>query len=104
MSPLWNTWRCRRNANFFMLSLMGFFGSLIVIAIIHHNGLDRYAAPALPAIGLLVVVWTGQAIRQARARRRERLQRPPLSRDELRVARSKLMHSRKANNESNNCY
>jgi peptidoglycan/LPS O-acetylase OafA/YrhL len=95
MNPLWNTWRCRRNANFFMLSLAGFFGLLIVIAIIHHNGLDRYAAPALPAIGLLLVVWTGQAIREARARHREQLQRPPLSRDELRVARSKLMNSRK---------
>jgi len=96
MTPLWNTWRCRRNANFFMLSLTVFFGLLIVSAIIHHNDLDRYAAPALPVLGLFLVIWAGLAIRQARARHRERLQRPPLSRDELRVARSKLMNDRKA--------
>lgn len=91
MSPLWNTWRCRRNANFFMLSLAGFFGLLIVVAISHHNDLDRYAAPTLLVLGLLLVIWMGQAIRQARARHRERIPRPILSRDELRVARSKLM-------------
>lgn len=77
-----------------MLSLAGFFALLIVGAIIHHNDLDRYVAPALPALGLLLVAWGWKAIRQARARRRERLQRSPLSCDELRVARSKLMKDR----------
>jgi hypothetical protein len=95
MSPLWNTWRCRRNANFFMFSLAGFFGVLIVIAIIHHNDLDQYVAPVLAALGLLMTVWTGQAIRRLRAYQRQRLPRSPLSRDELRVARSKLMNDRK---------
>ncbi len=96
MNPLWNTWRCRRNANFFMFSLAGFFGLLIVIAIIHHNDLDQYVAPVLTALGLLMTVWTGQAIRRLREYQRERLPRSPLSHDELRVARSKLMKDRKA--------
>jgi hypothetical protein len=96
MNPLWNTWRCRRNANFFMFLLAGFFGLLIVFALIHHNDLDRYAAPTLLVLGLCLVMWAGQAIRQARARYSERLKRSSLSRDELRVARSKLMKDRKA--------
>ena len=50
MRPLWNTWRCRRNANFFILSLAGFFALLIAVAMIHQAGLDEYVAPALPAL------------------------------------------------------
>lgn len=82
-----------------MLSLAGFFALLIVGSIIHQTGLDEYVAPALPALGLFLVAWGWKAIRQARECRREHLQRPPLSRDELRVARSKLMNDRKAKND-----
>jgi hypothetical protein len=95
MQPLWNTWRCRRNANFFMQALAGFFVLLIVSAIIRQNDLGQYVAPVLIALSLLAAVWLGQAIRRARTRHRERLPRSPLSRDELRVARSKLMNDRK---------
>ncbi len=79
-----------------MLSLAGFFALLIVGTIIHHTGLDQYVAPALPALGLLLLAWTGQAIREARACRRKRSHRSRLSCDELRVARSKLMKDRNA--------
>ena len=96
MRPLWNVWRCRRNANFFMLSLAGFFGLLIIVAIIRHLDLDQYIVPALPALVLGLIAWSWRAIRQARARRGERLQRMPMSCDELRVARSKLMKRRTA--------
>ncbi len=72
----------------------------IIYHIIHDNGLDDYVAPALHTFGLLLGVllaaWGWKAIRRARARRPEPYQRTPLSCDELRVARSKLMKHRNA--------
>lgn len=79
-----------------MLSFAGFIGLLLVGVLIHHNDLDQYVVPVLPVLGLALVAWGWKAIRRARAQRRERLQRSPLSCDELRVARSKLMKDRNA--------
>ena len=59
-------------------------------------GLDQCIAPTLLVLALWLVAWGWKAIRQERARRRERLRRSPLSCDELRVARSKLMKDRNA--------
>lgn len=96
MSPFWNSLfdhlrGCGRNATIFMLALAGFFGLLIAAATIYQTRIWQYVVPALPAIGL---VWACKAIQ--RARRPERLQRSPLSCDELRVARSKLVKARNA--------
>ena len=96
MDPFWNTWRSRRNFNYFFVSLVGFVAFFIIGTIIHQTGLEQYLVPTLPGFGLVFVVWAVHSIRRARARRRERLQRSPMSRDELRVARSKLMQYRKA--------
>ena len=96
MNSLWDTWRGRRNFSYFFVGLAGFVTLFIVGAVIHHFGLEKYIVPALPCLGVLFVVWFAQGIRRERARRRERLRRAPLSRDELRVARSKLMQYRKA--------
>ena len=92
-----------------MLSLVGFFALLIIpaimvsagldqwiAAIIVSAGLDQWIAPTLLALGMWLAACGWMAIRQARARRRERLRRSPLSCDELRVARSKLMKDRNA--------
>ena len=82
-----------------MLSLAGFFALMIAGALIHQAGLDEYAAPALPVLGLGLAAWGWQAIRAARMCRRAQWRRSPLSRDELRVARSKLMNERKGKND-----
>ena len=79
-----------------MLSLAGFFASLIIPAIMVSAGLDQCVAPTLLVLGMWLAAWGWMAIRQARARRRERLRRSPLSCNELRVARSKLMKDRNA--------
>ena len=79
-----------------MLSFTGLFGLLIVAAIIHNTGLDQHLAPALPILGLVLLAWGWKAMQGVRASRRERLQRSPLSCDELRVARSKLVKGRNA--------
>src|SRR6267378_3483572 len=83
-----------RNPTVFIIAVAVFFGLIALIAIINETGLTQYIIPALPWTGVLAVVWAGVAIRRAWARRRERLQHPPLSCDELRVARSKLVKDR----------
>lgn len=83
-----------RNPMVFIIAVAVFFGLDGLIAIINETGLTQYVTSSLPWMGVLAVVWAGTAIRRARARRRERLQHPPLSCDELRVARSKLVKVR----------
>ena len=109
MRPFWTSLyqhlgECGRNATIFLLALAGLFGLLTLVAIINANELLPYIVSALPMIGIFGVVRAATAIRRARVRRRERLPRPPLSRDELRVARSKLMKDRKAKHDSANYY
>ncbi len=98
LSPDWNPWRSRRNFNLFVVSLAGVGTLLIAGIIIHATGLIEHLQFTLPGFALWFLVLGRQAVRRARARarRRERLQRSPLSRDELRVARSKLVQYRKA--------
>ena len=48
----------------------------------------------LPVMGLYFLAWGWSAFRLARANRRNKLRYSPLSRDELRVARSKLLKDR----------
>lgn len=85
---------CGRNATFFVCLLAAFFGVPVLIAVLSETGARDYVLPALPWIGVFALAWAARAIRRARARRRERLERHPLSRDELRVARSRLMKDR----------
>jgi hypothetical protein len=96
MGPFWSSLfehlkDCGRNATLFILTLGGLLVLLCLVAIICSTELHKYLLPGLPAIGVLALAWVGVVIRRARARRRQRLERSPLSRDELRVARSKLM-------------
>ena len=94
LKPLWTTWRCRSNANLFMLSLVGFFASLVVIAILIHTGVHRHLLPALPVVAIYFAIWTVRTWRRMLALRKERPEFGPLSRDELRKARSKLVKDR----------
>ena len=88
----------RRIAGMFFGTLMVllvllFIGAILVQSIGAENlrtGLV-YASPI--ATGLFLI-WIWRAILRARARRRDRYKISPLSRDELRKARSKLMRAK----------
>ena len=107
MSPLWislceNLRHYGRNATVFVFALAGFFGLLAgffglltLVAIINFAELLPFMVPLLPGIGLLAAAWAWVAFRRTRTRQRERVPRHPLSRDELRVARSKLLKEKK---------
>jgi hypothetical protein len=99
MSPFWGSLfeqlkRCGRSASLFLVTLAVLFIVLCLAAFILSTELYKYLKPALAVIAVLAFARLGVGIRRARARRRERLENSPLSRDELRVARSKLMKDR----------
>ena len=81
---------CGRHANLFIFALAGCLGVLLLAIMVCQSELRRFIFPALPWLGVFLLVWVCLAIRRVRRRRRERLPRSPLSDDELRVARSKL--------------
>lgn len=72
---LYDTFKDRRYGALFLISL----AALVLSPIL------------LPVMGLYVLKWGWSAICVARANRRNKLRYSPLSRDELRVARSKLL-------------
>jgi len=98
MNSFWDNpydhFKDRRYAGLFWSSLMALFGGLVlsafIAALLFGLGMQEYFLEALPGIGILFVAWVVLKFRQARARSREKLQHGPLSRDELRIARSKL--------------
>ena len=95
MNPFWSmydSFKDRRYGGLFLTSLVVFFlGLLIFGTVICTLNLQEYFPYALPGVGLLAVAWIWRVVRRTRAGRRERLRYLPLSRDELRVARSKLV-------------
>lgn len=99
MIPFWTSLSddlkvCGRNVKFFLCVFIAFFGVPVLIAVVIETRVREYLLPALPWAGVVALAWLAVGIHRARARRRERLQRRPLSCDELRVARSKLMKDR----------
>lgn len=87
----WTTWRCRRNANFFILSLVGLFVILILHRLLTGSGIDRPALVMLPVAVIGLGIWMVRVWLQRRSSRNQRYERRPLSRDELHKARSKLV-------------
>ena len=81
-----------------MATLAGLFILIVVASVMWGENLQTYAVRALPGIGVIAVVWVAVTIRRARARCRQRLSRGPLSYDELRKARSKLVKSQSPGN------
>ena len=99
MGPFWTSFfehlkDCGRDATLFMMALAGFIGVLVIVVILEATRLREYFVQAALILFLLVLVRLGLFVRRFRARRRERLHFPPLSRDERRVARSKLVKDR----------
>ena len=82
---------CGRSGTLFIFALAGLACLAALAVIICVTELYKYLLPMLPVIALVAAAWVGMTIHRARGRRRERLHRSPLSRDELRVARSKLV-------------
>jgi hypothetical protein len=74
---LYDTFKDRRYGILFLIALVALVLSPIL----------------LPMMGLYVLAWGWSAFRLARANRRNKLQYSPLSRDELRAARSKLLNN-----------
>jgi hypothetical protein len=96
MSPFWASLfeelRGRgRNGTLFIFAIAILLGLLLFAAQIPRDVYVNYVLPVLPWAGLLVAAGSVWSILKGRARRRERLQRGPLSRDELTKARSKLV-------------
>ena len=78
-----------------MLSLVGFFISLIVVGLLIRNGFHQQLLPALPVVAICFAIWMVKAWRRMRAMHNQRPECGPLSRDELRKARSKLVKDHK---------
>jgi hypothetical protein len=99
MKPFWGSLfehlkDCGRNATIFVLALGGLLSSLILIGIINESPLHDYIPQIVAGLGFVAACWICVAIRRIFARRREHPERGPLSCDELRVARSKLLKDR----------
>ena len=93
--PFWTTWRCRSNANLFMLTLIGFFISLVLVGVVIRTGFYQHLLPVFPIAAVYFAVWAFRTWRRMRDQRSQRAECGPLSRDELRKARSKLVKDRK---------
>ena len=95
----YDTFKDRRYAALFWSTLMMLIGLLVlggfVIALLAELNLPTYVLEAMPALAIPGLVWGALRFRQAYLRSREKAPRGPLSRDEARVARSKLRNGMK---------
>jgi hypothetical protein len=103
MSPFWaglfdHLKDCGRNSTAFLGGLAGLFGVLVIGTIVskfvHEEGSQPFIIVFGAGIALWMATWSIATLRRAFGRRRDRLRHPPLSCDELRVARSKLLKNR----------
>ncbi len=100
MSSLWETLydgvKDRRYGVMFFATTAVCAGMAVVAIIlyqaIHALGLESHLPAAAAVLGLLLLTWVCRGVRLIRKRRREGLRFPPLSRDEWRKARSKLVN------------
>jgi hypothetical protein len=90
-SNLYDSFKDRLYGGLFLSTILAFIASLVLGAVIGFFNLQIYFPYMLLGIGLLVAIQIWRCLRRARAERKKRLQHSPLSRDELRVARSKLL-------------
>lgn len=100
MDPFWRSFSdqfktCGRNPTLFLMVLAAFLALVALGAIVYSTRLHEYLLIILPGSVLFFFALLGLARRRARARRRPVPEPPPLSRDEIRVARSKLLNEQK---------
>jgi hypothetical protein len=94
-SNLYDSFKDRRYGGLFLSTVLAMIASLVLGAVIGLFDRQIDIPYVLPGIGLLAAAWMGWSLRRALMRSREKLRHGPLSRDELRVARSKLRNERK---------
>src|ERR1051326_4050774 len=99
MSPFWkvifeNLEDRGRGIKTFIIMLAVAFGLCLGAALMEQSALRDWIVAALPWVGVAFMIWLTWTIRRARARGRERLQRSPLSDDELLKAQMKLRNPR----------
>ena len=96
---LYDNIKDRRYGALFLFALLAFLGlpffGAITYGFLRETGLEEYFGEALLGIGILCLVWCLVKFCQAWRRGEEKMRREPLSRDELRVARSKLRNGMK---------
>ena len=102
MSPFWGSFceqlrSCGRDATLFLVGLVALILVLAAVAVARSFNLFEYGLPILIGASIVIIAKVGFGCYQARRRPRERFRRKPLSRDEVRVARSKLVKSRAMN-------
>jgi nitrate reductase gamma subunit len=95
---LYDRFKDRRYAAFFLCVLLSFLGSLVLGPVL-IEGLLREVDPKVllwigTAFGALTSIGFFLIVRRLVARRNRRTRFPPLSSDELRAARSKLVKTR----------
>lgn len=96
MTPFWvgvfeNLRGRGRNAALFIVALPALLVATFIAARIPAETYRDYIFPALPGVGAVGLTFLVREIFRARARRRDRLQRQPLSADELNKARRRLV-------------
>lgn len=97
MNPFWTGFfggLKHPQARLFVLALGAFFSLLVLGRMLLETLSSENFLLVLAGLGLLAVSLTTLAVRRARAGGEGKLPRAPLSRDELRAARSKLLKDR----------
>jgi uncharacterized membrane protein YeaQ/YmgE (transglycosylase-associated protein family) len=92
---LYDSFKDRRYGGLFLSTILAVIGLLVLGAATGVFNHRIYFPYMLPGVGLLVVSWIWRLVRQSRSDRRNKLRNGLLSRDELRVARSKLRNGMK---------
>jgi len=91
---LYDKTKDRRYGALFLSAIPAFIGLLVLVvtlvATLRILAQEEYFPQVLAGVGLLGLVLGIWKFRRAQLRRRAKSRHPPLSRDELRVARSKL--------------
>ena len=96
---MYDRFKDRRYGTFFLIAFLTSLGLLIfggaVISIVRQSNMEETLLAFLPAIIILTTALVWKVILLAREQRNAAIKFPPLSRDELSKARSKLVKDRK---------
>ncbi len=99
MTPFWGSFfehlrGCGRRAPLFMVAMAGLLVLIVVGSSLEH-AFPGYRIHALSGAALITMIWVAALCLRARSRRRERLERQPLSENEWRIARRRLRRSQR---------
>jgi membrane protein YdbS with pleckstrin-like domain len=99
MSPFWSSLfaeikDCGRNATWFLVTLGAMTVVLLLVVVMGEIDLFKYIVPTVSIAAVFALVWACMTIRRWRTRHHGPWRYTPLSKDELRVARSKLTRDR----------